>query len=1436
MNLPSDNHDRQRVSFESPISVPPQLEMPVQLKPHSKRWEYLVAATITLVTLGVRIALTPWVGNRPMLSLFFLPIAFSAYRGGLGPGLMATAIAAIGSLCILLPTTQPYFTGEPVDTVVWLVLVMMGAGVMVSVLSEGLLRARRRAEASERLHAVTLASIGDAVITTNVQGQITYLNVQAERLTGWPLREALGQPLLSVFDVRQEQPGLLVEHLVESVLQAETTVSLAEHLCLAARDGRTILIEASCAPIKLADGAPLGVVLVIRDNTERKRAEEERQENEERLRLALSAATMGIWEWNLQDNSVYWSPECYQLVGLDHFDSSLTAFRALVHPEDLPSLTAVIKRAIETKTIFTAEFRVNLPDGRVRWFTNLGRARYSAQDEPLRVIGTSQDITERKQAEAALRESELRFRTLAETATDVIITIDDQGEIIFVNLAVEKVFGYPAKDLLGQDLTLLMPEYLRELHRLGLARYQQTGVRHMPWEGLELPGLHRDGHKIPLELSFGEFTRGGQRYFTGIVRDITERKRAEEELRESERHFRALFEGAGVGNVECDALTGQFLRVNQKMCELTGYSAEELLLRNFSDITFPADRLVTLADYQRFIAQEVSTYAVEKRYVRKDGTLAWVSVTSSLLLDEAGLPWRTVAAIQDITARKRFEAALQISEERLRRLHQIIANPQLAHAEKINQLLVLGCQQFGLENGVLGTLDQTNYHVTYAVSQANAVQPGWSCPPQHTYCQETVRRNELLALEHAGATRWRQHLAYTTSGVETYFGVPVQCTNQSYGTLCFTSFAPRAVPFTSGDQEFLRLMAQWISAELTRQATAESLSESEARFHALFEQTAVGSVIVDMETQRIVDCNQVAAEMLSYSRAEFLTLSVTDIETLHSPSEIADNKAVLDRQDKVQFETVYRSKTGALQDVLVVATSIQIQGKKFGYGSIVDITEKKQAEAALQKERERLANIAAASPIVIYSFRLTPAGRYSYPYVSPAFFDLYGVQPEDVLHDARSTDERVHPDDFQPLVQSITASAHTMSRWHHTWRVNHPDKGEIWVEGYSTPTSEADGSIIWHGMLNEVTERVRAEKALRAEKARLEKMAMASPLAMYSFHIAPDGAMSFPYTSTAFYKVFGLSSTAAGQELSEITARIPPEEAIRIRSATLESAHTLAVLHEIYRYQHPHKGERWIESFSAPVREADGGTSWHGIANDITERKQAEQDLLLLQNQLRHLATHLQSVREEERAAIAREIHDDLGQMLTAMRFNLKWIEQALEPGAETMRERVANALELLTQTIQVVRRISTSLHPSILDDFGLSAALEWQITEFQKHSGIRCQIKALPQSLTLERDRALALFRICQETLTNVARHAAATEISLSLQEEQENVWLRIHDNGRGIIVDDLAKRRSLGLIGMRERALSLGGEFSVQGTPGQGTTVTVRIPIPRGVQPSLS
>ena len=165
-------------------------------------------------------------------------------------------------------------------------------------------------------------------------------------------------------------------------------------------------------------------------------------------------------------------------------------------------------------------------------------------EKPIGVQGIARDITEQMRTEAALRESEEQHRILAETASDAIITINEDSRILFVNPSVERIFGYTRAELLGQELTMLMPEYLRQVHKTGIQHHLATGKKHIAWHGVELPGLHKNGEQIPLEISFGKYVKDGAQFFTGIVRDISERKRVESALQESEAHFRAVAECA----------------------------------------------------------------------------------------------------------------------------------------------------------------------------------------------------------------------------------------------------------------------------------------------------------------------------------------------------------------------------------------------------------------------------------------------------------------------------------------------------------------------------------------------------------------------------------------------------------------------------------------------------------------------------------------------------------------------------------------------------------------------------------------------------------------------------------------------------------------------------------------------------------------------------
>ncbi len=249
-----------------------------------------------------------------------------------------------------------------------------------------------------------------------------------------------------------------------------------------------------------------------------------------------------------------------------------------------------------------------------------------------------------------------------------------------------------------------------------------------------------------------------------------------------------------------------------------------------------------------------------------------------------------------------------------------------------------------------------------------------------------------------------------------------------------------------------------------------------------------------------------------------------------------------------------------------------------------------------------------------------------------------------------------------------------------------------------------------------------------------------------------------------------------------------------------------------------HRLGRLVPSVHRALREAE----------ERAERHRVEQQLRESREQLRTLSVYLQHMREEERIRIAREVHDELGQALTGLKLELTWLAGRLAPGQKALREKARSMAARIDETIQATRRIATELRPGVLDTAGLLPALEWLATEFQNQTGIACEVKAAVKDTLWDQDLNTAFFRIFQETLTNVIRHAEATGVNVRLTEAGDYLVLEVKDNGRGISETEIHNTRSIGLLGMRERASLLGGEVRVRGEPGKGTTVTVRIPRP--------
>ncbi len=253
----------------------------------------------------------------------------------------------------------------------------------------------------------------------------------------------------------------------------------------------------------------------------------------------------------------------------------------------------------------------------------------------------------------------------------------------------------------------------------------------------------------------------------------------------------------------------------------------------------------------------------------------------------------------------------------------------------------------------------------------------------------------------------------------------------------------------------------------------------------------------------------------------------------------------------------------------------------------------------------------------------------------------------------------------------------------------------------------------------------------------------------------------------------------------------------------------------------------WEVASWQPIYDASGASLGHRSSiRDITKRKQFEEELRKSQGQLRGLYNRVQTLREEERTLIAREIHDELGQELSMLQIDLTYLEDQLPKGKKTVLDRIRSMEELVNTIIRSVQRIATELRPSLLDDLGLAAAIEWQGREFQKRTGIECRVVLGREEMLIDRDRSTALFRIFQETLTNVSRHAHATRVEVCLREDPHALVLEVRDDGQGITDSQIASPKSLGLIGMRERVHPWGGTIEMMGIPRQGTTVVVKLP----------
>jgi PAS domain S-box-containing protein len=490
------------------------------------------------------------------------------------------------------------------------------------------------------------------------------------------------------------------------------------------------------------------------------------------------------------------------------------------------------------------------------------------------------------------------------------------------------------------------------------------------------------------------------------------------------------------------------------------------------------------------------------------------------------------------------------------------------------------------------------------------------------------------------------------------------------------------------------------------------------------------------------------------------------------------------------------------------------------FGIVQDITERKLAEEQLRQSERQLAEAQHIARVGSWSWDL----RSNNVTWSDELYRIFGVHPQTFNPAYEDTImESIHPEDRALVRSVIESSLKTQESFSFYYRILRPDGEERVIHSRGEIVSDEHGNPIrMLGTAQDVTERKRAEERLREYEKVVE--------GLEDMIVVVDRDYRYLIANRAFLSYRHMErEEVIGHLIPEVVKKEVFDDVIKPK---LDECFQGKVVRYDCKYRYPERGERDLLISYFPIEGSGGIDRVASILRDVTERKLAEEELQATTEQLRTLSASVQSAREEEGARIAREIHDELGAALTSLRWDLESFDKIISESGDHVqlqvpRDRIEAMLKLIETTISSVRRISSELRPSILDDLGLAEAIEWQAQQFQAQTGIICRCDCSLENVDLNQQQSTAVFRVFQEALTNILRHSQATRVDVTMKQEAGALVLTISDNGKGITEDEKSGQPSLGLLGMRERVHLVRGKIDITGIEGQGTVITVRVPI---------
>src|ERR1041384_7258336 len=594
----------------------------------------------------------------------------------------------------------------------------------------------------------------------------------------------------------------------------------------------------------------------------------------------------------------------------------------------------------------------------------------------------------------------------------------------------------------------------------------------------------------------------------------------------------------------------------------------------------------------------------------------------------------------------------------------------------------------------------------------------------------------------------------------------------------------------------------------------ERLRISEIHYRRLFEAARDGILILDPVTRKITDVNAFMVELLGYRREEFIGKELWEIGLLKDEQASREAFQELEERGFIRYEDLpLQAKTGKRREVEFVSNMYDEDGRTVIQCNIRDITERKRAERSIIDWKNRYDLVIAVSGQLVYDYDVS-TGTIVW---GGDLRRILGMSDEEMHGGFTQWASMIHPDDRDEALRLMEVSEQSLTPYDSEYRFRRADGSYRWIHDRGYFLGNVPGKAIrMIGMMRDIESHKLTEDANVLLAQTLKSVRDSISIT----HL--DDTILF--VNEAFLATYGYSSAELlGKNIATVRAPQVPQE---VGEELFRKTQTDGWHGELFN-RRKDGSEFPIELWTSLVNDRFGKPiATVGVARDISKRKQEEKMLRSSRKQLQELATRLQTIREEEGTRIAREIHDELAQTLTGLNIDLLWLKKHTSREPVVVGNKLTTMSQRIDAAIQTVRRISTSLRPGVLQ-LGLQAAIDWQTKEFQTRTGIESTLTANQTDVEISELQSTNIFRILQEILTNIARHARATKVSINLKVENHVLLLEVRDNGRGILEDELLHTKSLGILGMRERASLLGGDLDIHGAAGIGTTVVVRIPL---------